>query len=49
MNRWREAEADLKEVLRYQQGNESAKKLMAVVKAEVAKLPKQSVKDVMDF
>jgi len=49
MNRWREAEADLKEVLRYQQGNESAKKLMAVVKAEVAKLPKQSVKDVMEF
>jgi len=49
MERWREAEADLKEVLKYQPGNESAKRLMGLVKGEVAKLPKQSVKDVMDF
>ena len=49
MQRWREAEADLREVLRYQPGNESAKKMIGLVKGEVAKLPKQSVKDVMDF
>lgn len=49
MQRWREAESDLKEVLRFQPGNESAKKLMALVKAEVAKLPKQTAQDVMDF
>ena len=49
LGRWREAEADLRECLKVQSGNESAKKLMAVVKAEVAKLPKQSMKDVMDF
>ena len=49
LGRWREAEADLREVLRYQPGNDSAKKMMAFVKVEVAKLPKQSVEDVMDF
>ncbi|KAK4689754.1 hypothetical protein P7C73_g338, partial [Tremellales sp. Uapishka_1] len=49
LERWREAESDLREVLRYQPGNESAKKLMAVVKAEVGKLPKLKVEDVMDF
>lgn len=49
LKRWREAESDLKEVLRYQPGNDSAKKLMGIVKAEVAKLPKQTAKDVMDF
>ena len=36
-------------MLRYQPGNDSAKKMMAFVKVEVAKLPKQSVEDVMDF
>jgi tetratricopeptide (TPR) repeat protein len=49
MGRWREAEGDLKEVLRFQAGNESARKLMAVVKAEIGKLPKLKVEDVMDF
>ena len=49
LGRWREAESDLKEVLKFQPGNESAKKLMSIVKAEVAKLPKQTAKDVMDF
>lgn len=49
LGRWREAEADLREVLKFQPGNESAKKLMALVKSEVAKLPKQSVKDAMEF
>jgi hypothetical protein len=49
MGRWREAEADLREVLRFQPGNESAKRLMSSVKTEVAKLPKQSARDAMDF
>lgn len=49
MGRWREAESDLKEVLRFQPTNETAKRLMAAVKAEVARLPKQRVEDVMDF
>jgi tetratricopeptide (TPR) repeat protein len=49
MGRWREAEADLKDCFRFQPGNESAKKLMAVVKGEIAKLPKLSAKDVTDF
>jgi tetratricopeptide (TPR) repeat protein len=45
----REAEADLREVLRHQPGNESAKKLMSVVKGEVARLPKLSAKEAMEF
>ncbi|ORX33840.1 hypothetical protein BD324DRAFT_610472 [Kockovaella imperatae] len=49
LGRWREAEADLKEVLRYQPGNDSAKKMMMLVKGEIAKLPKQTVEDAMDF
>ena len=49
MGRWREAEADLREVLRYQPGNETAKKMFMLVKGEVAKLPRQTVEDVMDF
>ena len=49
MGRWREAEADVREALKYQPGNESAKRLMADIKAEVAKLPKQTALDVMDF
>lgn len=49
MQRWREAEGDLKEVLKFQPGNESAQRLMAIVKAEVARLPKLSAKDVIDF
>ena len=49
MDRWREAEADLREVLRFQPGNESAKKMLMVVKGEVAKLPKQKVEDVWEF
>lgn len=47
--RWREAEADLKQVLRLQPGNEAAKALLAKVKPEVAKLPKQKHEDVLDF
>lgn len=49
MERWREAEADLREVLKFQPGNESAKRLMAIVKTEVAKLPKISAKDALEF
>jgi len=49
MGRWREAESDLKEVLKFQPGNESAKKLMGLVKGEVARLPRQSAQDVLDF
>ena len=45
----REAEADLREVLRHQPGNESAKKLMGIVKGEVARLPKLSAKEALEF
>lgn len=47
--RVREAEIDLREVLRYQPGNDSAKRLMGVVKGEVAKLPKMSAKEALEF
>lgn len=36
-------------VIKFEPGSESAKNLMAVVRAEVAKLPKQTVQDAMDF
>lgn len=49
MQRWREAEADLREVLRFQPGNETAKNILMLVRGEVAKLPKQKAADVMDF
>jgi hypothetical protein len=49
MKRWREAESDLKEVLKFQPGNESARKLMGIVRGEVTKLPKQTVQDAMSF
>lgn len=47
--RVREAEVDLREVLRYQPNNDSAKRLMGVVKGEVAKLPKMSAKEALEF
>lgn len=49
LQRWREADADLKQVLTYSPGNESAKTLLAKVKIEVAKLPKQRLEDVLNF
>lgn len=49
LERWREAETDLKHVLRLQPGNEAAKTLLAKVKVEVAKLPKQRLEDVLNF
>jgi hypothetical protein len=49
MGKWREAENDLKEVMKFQPGNESAKKLMGIVKAEVAMLPKQTAQDALSF
>jgi len=49
MERWREAETDLREVLKFQPGNETAKKMLGVVRGEVVKMPKQKVEDVMDF
>lgn len=49
VERWREAEQDLKHVLRLQPGNEAAKMLLAKVKVEVAKLPKQKLEDVLNF
>ena len=36
-------------MLRFQPTNETAKRLLAEVKAYVAKLPKQKVEEVMDF
>jgi len=49
MERWREAETDLREVLKFQPGNDTAKKMLGVVRGEVVKMPKQKVEDVMDF
>jgi tetratricopeptide (TPR) repeat protein len=49
LGRWREAESDLKQVLRYRPNDESAKTLLAKVKVEVAKLPKQRHEDVLNF
>jgi len=49
LERWREAEADLKQVLKFRPTDESAKALLVKVKAEVAKLPKQKLEDVLNF
>lgn len=49
LHRWREAEADLKQVLQYRPNDEGAQALLATVKAEVAKLPKQRLEDVLNF
>ncbi|WOO80902.1 Outer envelope protein 64, mitochondrial [Vanrija pseudolonga] len=49
LQRWRDAEADLKQVLRLQPGNEAAKNLLAAIKPEVAKLPRQRLEDVLNF
>ncbi|WWD16201.1 hypothetical protein CI109_100627 [Kwoniella shandongensis] len=49
MGRWREAENDLRELLKLSGDNESARNLLAVVRQQVAKQPKQRVEDVMDF
>ncbi|BEI89359.1 uncharacterized protein CcaverHIS019_0207210 [Cutaneotrichosporon cavernicola] len=46
---WRDAEADLKLVLRLNPANDSAKNLLATVKPEVAKLPKQKHEDALNF
>ncbi|KAL7424260.1 hypothetical protein Q5752_001847 [Cryptotrichosporon argae] len=50
--RWRDAEHDLKMVVRFSEGGaarHSAEKLLAEVRLEIAKLPKQSLKDALDF
>ncbi|CAK9783856.1 hypothetical protein CC85DRAFT_288891 [Cutaneotrichosporon oleaginosum] len=49
LKQWREAEADLKLVLRLNPANDSAKNLFAIVKPEVAKLPKQKHEDALNF
>lgn len=49
LGQWREAEADLKLVLRLNPANDSAKNLLATVKPEVAKLPKQKHEDALNF
>ncbi|KAK8869538.1 hypothetical protein IAR55_000104 [Kwoniella newhampshirensis] len=49
MRRWREAENDLRELLKLSGDNESARNLLIVVRQQVATLPKQRVEDVMDF
>lgn len=47
--KWREAESDLKMVLKFDPGTESAINMLGIVKAQVAKLPKQTAQDAMDF
>lgn len=49
LGKWREAESDIKEVLRHQPDNVKAKEHLEAVKKEVAKLPKQSREDVLNF
>jgi tetratricopeptide (TPR) repeat protein len=49
LERWREAEVDLKQVLKFRPNDDSAKALLAKVKVEVGKLPKQRLEDVLNF
>jgi tetratricopeptide (TPR) repeat protein len=49
LKQWREADADLKLVLRLNSNNDAAKNLLAIVKPEVAKLPKQKHEDALNF
>ncbi len=49
LKQWREADADLKLVLRLNANNDAAKNLLAIVKPEVAKLPKQKHEDALNF
>ena len=49
LEKWREAESDIKEVLRQQGDNAKAKQFLETIKKEVAKLPKQSREEVLNF
>jgi len=47
--KWREAHSDIQEVLKYQPDHPKARQMLEVIKKEVAKLPKQSREEVLNF
>lgn len=50
LKKWREALSDVQEVLRHHQGDHTkARQMLEEIKKEVAKLPKQSREEVLNF
>jgi tetratricopeptide (TPR) repeat protein len=49
LHKWREAQSDVQEVLKQQPEHSKARSMMEEIKKEVAKLPKQSREEVLNF
>jgi tetratricopeptide (TPR) repeat protein len=49
LKKWREAQSDILEVIKFQPDHQKARQMLEEIKKEVAKLPKQSREDVLNF